>query len=177
MLECINKYNKAFIICQPINKYLKRKLFKFKLDNYKNTNNQIYSINNNVVIEKSKIRPFGKWYLKNINKNFNLENISYNCIFSVDKKDILNNSIDYYHNLINEMNYHHNHETGHYLERCWADLFKPKFTIQLKNNYYQHLGVSFHKYLIIVNIFCVLFKISFNKLFFYNFYTYILIIK
>jgi len=72
MLESINKYNKAFILCQPINNNnnFKRKLFKFKIDNYICSYKQNYSLNKISKMEKSRIRPFGKWYIKNINKKY-----------------------------------------------------------------------------------------------------------
>jgi hypothetical protein len=77
--------------------------------------------------------------------------MSYFSIFSVDKRDILNYPIDYYHNLINETNYHDNPETGHYLERCWANLFNPKFTIIRKDNFLHHICSSIKQTYTILN--------------------------
>jgi len=144
MLELINKYNRAFIICQPINNIFKKTIYNFTIDDYKSTNKENYNLNKISKIEKSRIRPFGKWYEKYINNKFNIKfkYSSFNCIFSVDKRDILNYSKEFYNNLINEMNYHNNHETVHYLERSWATLFNTKYTIIDNSNFFQYFGYN-----------------------------------
>jgi len=58
--------------------------------------------------------------------------MSYYCVISVDKRDILKKSMEYYNNLINEMNYHNHRETGQYIERCWPSIFNTNFTIITK---------------------------------------------
>jgi hypothetical protein len=147
LLKSINKYNKAFFLCQPVDNMHKNNLFNFTMDKYTCTNKQNYNLNKMSEIEKSKIRPFGKWYKYHINNDFNINYLSYNCIFSVDKRDILNNSKQFYYNLMNEMNYHNNHETVHYLERSWATLFNIKYTIIKNDNFFQHLYMEYIKYI------------------------------
>jgi hypothetical protein len=134
-MELINKYNKAFLICQPVYNIFKKCIYNYTIDNYKTTYKENHDLNKIYKIEKSRIRPFGKWYEKYINNKFNINYIAYYGIFSVDKRDILSNSKEFYYNLINEINYHNNHETGHYLERSWATLFNPKYTIINNNNF------------------------------------------
>ena len=82
-----------------------------------------------------------KWQ-KNNKFDINFKYSSSHCIFSVDKRDILNNSKEFYYNLINEMNYHNNHETVHYLERSWVTLFNPKYTIIDNSNFLQYVGYN-----------------------------------
>jgi len=147
MLESIDKYHKAFLLCQPINNILKKMEYNFKINQYKCTNKQNYSLNNTIKIGKSKIRPFGKWYCKHINNKFNLDNLSFNCIISVDKRDILNHPKKFYHNLLNEVNSYSNPETGHYLERSWSNLFKLKFTIIKNDIFLQHLIIYIYQLL------------------------------
>ncbi len=75
-------------------------------------------------IKKSPERPFKNWFIKNFPDN-DIDIYSYNCIFAVDKKDIIKNDIQVYQNLIKYLNDHTNPEVGHYMERSWGALFKP----------------------------------------------------
>ncbi len=75
-------------------------------------------------IKKSPERPFKKWFIKNFPNN-DINIYSYNCIFAVDKKDIIKNNIQTYQNLIKYLDDHTNPEVGHFMERSWCAIFKP----------------------------------------------------
>ena len=80
----------------------------FLSDNYKN-NNQI---------------TFEDWFKKNINIDYpNPIYIYKNAIFAVKKELILKRALDYYNNLILEVNHHINSTEGHFFERSWYYIF------------------------------------------------------
>lgn len=102
-----------------------KELYNFSMeDKYKCTNaaNKQTCIDD---IQKSDIRPFGKWYEKNIGNNKN-DCIAYNSIFSVAKEDIRQFPVEYYKKLFEEVDKKENPETGHYFERSWLGVFNPK---------------------------------------------------
>ena len=43
----------------------------------------------------------------------------------MDKKDIIQHSIERYQLLLNTVNNHSNPEAGHYIERSWGAIFYP----------------------------------------------------
>jgi hypothetical protein len=80
----------------------------FLKNNYKN-NNCITFIN---------------WFKNNINITYpNPIKIYCNAIFSVKKENIINKPIEYYKNLILEVNHHINPTEGHFFERSWYYIF------------------------------------------------------
>ena len=77
-------------------------------DNYKN---------NNPVL-------FFDWFKENININYpNPINGYSNAIFAVKKELIINKPIEYYKELILEVNHHINSTEGHFFERSWYYIF------------------------------------------------------
>jgi hypothetical protein len=62
-----------------------------------------------------------KYYFNNII----IHNVSYCGIFSVDKRDILQHSVEYYKKLITQLSNSSNPEVGHYFERSWCAVFYP----------------------------------------------------
>lgn len=103
---------------------IKESFKDFILDNWKSTDKQNLLLNNELALQKSKIRPYGKWYtyfFGNIQAHW-----STMCgIFSIDKRDIIQHPIEYYQTLIQTVNTHSNPETGHYIERSWCAIFYP----------------------------------------------------
>jgi hypothetical protein len=103
---------------------IKNKFENFCLNNWKATNNQNFSKNNESILDLSVIRPFGKWYQHNFD-NIIVNYVCYWGIFSLDKRDIIQHPINRYINLINQLNTSSNPEVGHYIERSWAAIFHP----------------------------------------------------
>ena len=76
------------------------------------------------MLELSEIRPYRLWYTHYFEKKI----VKINCyggIFSIDKNDIIQNSVDFYNIFINQLNKSSNPEVGHYIERSWAAIFYP----------------------------------------------------
>ena len=94
----------------------------FVVDNYLSTNDENKKMNTDSKIQVSDIRPFGKWY-RTFFSDQKTDCISYNGIFAVSKTNVLNRPISFYESLLNEVNKHHNPETGHYIERSWVAIF------------------------------------------------------
>lgn len=68
---------------------------------------------------------FIDWFKKHINLEYpNPINIYTNGIFSVKKELILNRSLEYYKNLILQLNHHINPAEGHFFERSWYYIFQ-----------------------------------------------------
>ena len=129
LLYNIEENNNAIFLSNS-NENIKNKYYNFFLDKWMTTSKQNRDdINkNNLKLKKSSIRPFGKWFENKFG------NITVNChtnwgIFSIDKRDILQNSISWYMDLISEVSDHISPETGHFIERGWCAVFHPlKYT-------------------------------------------------
>jgi hypothetical protein len=79
-------------------------------------NNDIYKNNNKIV--------FIDWFIKNISIEYPEEIYIYsNGIFAINKNLILKKDIEYYKDLILEVNYHDNPIEGHFFERSWYYIF------------------------------------------------------
>ena len=76
------------------------------------------------ILEKSWIRPFGKWYDHHFS-GISINIINYLGIFSVSRDHIHNRSVSFYKELIKDFPNHSNAEVGHYLERAWPAVFHP----------------------------------------------------
>ena len=75
-------------------------------------------------LQLCRLRPYGKWYryfFGNIKVNY----YTYNGIFSIDKRDIIQHSKIKYETLLNTVSNSSNPEAGHYIERSWVAIFYP----------------------------------------------------
>jgi hypothetical protein len=99
--------------------------YEFTLDNYLSSHINNKEINQNATIQKSNIRPYGKWFEQTFIDGEKNEYVSYCGIFSISKNNILQKPKSYYEKLLNELNTHHNPEVGHYIERSWYAIFYP----------------------------------------------------
>jgi mannosyltransferase OCH1-like enzyme len=79
---------------------------------------------NSDVLDKCKIRPYGKWYTYFFG-NTPAHWYTFGGIFSIDKRDILQHDISRYELLIQTINKHPNPEAGHFMERSWGIIFYP----------------------------------------------------
>jgi hypothetical protein len=69
---------------------------------------------------------FRQWWDKYVKKTLpyiNRYKFSHGAIFSVSKRKIKENSIEYYEDLIRSVDQHKNPESGHYFERAWYYIF------------------------------------------------------
>lgn len=124
LMEEIEKNQKAVFLYDEKYNDLKTELYDFKLDNWIASNKDNQSKNPESVLEKSQIRPFGKWFESNFGK-IKIEYLSIQGIFSVAKEDIIQHPKIYYENLIRQLSNSSNPEAGHYFERAWEAVFYP----------------------------------------------------
>ena len=118
-----NNYNKAFFIgnyCNSIRNHFKN----FKINSHKCVCAENFSKNNETKLFLCKIRPYGRWY------DFFFKNkpghwFTFSGVFSIDKRDIIQNPIDKYIILRDIVCIHSNPEAGHYIERSWGTIFYP----------------------------------------------------
>jgi hypothetical protein len=122
-LELALKTKNSVIIGIYLNDVAKE-LYNFQLDEYVNSNEENKAINPEVLLEKSPIRPYGKWY-KHIFGDIKINIVDYYSILAISKQDILKYPRDYYINIISYIDKHSNPEAGHYIERSWAAIFHP----------------------------------------------------
>ena len=81
-----------------------------------------YVLENNY--KNNKPITFINWFKINIHKNYpNPISIYKNAIFAVKKENIINKSLEYYKNLLLEVNHHINPAEGHFFERSWYYIF------------------------------------------------------
>ena len=87
-----------------------------------NLQNGTYYLKDNY--KENKPITFIEWFKTNININYpNPIKIYMNAIFAVKKENITNKPIEYYKNLILEVNHHINSTEGHFFERSWYYIF------------------------------------------------------
>ncbi len=104
---------------QPIYK----KFYDFTLDTYEGTTAENLK-NNSKNLVLSTTRPFGRWIEHNNICQHTTAYIHFG-IFSVHKNDIRRNPLEYYKQLMTQLEVSSNPEVGHYFERSWAAIFSP----------------------------------------------------
>ena len=114
---------------------IKNYFYNFKCDNYKTTDKNNYILNNESKTEKSKIRPFGKWYEHHFN-NINVHFYTWWGIFAISKEIIHQHPKEYYEKFLNELCNSSNPEVGHYIERSWFAIFHPMTNCKFINHKY-----------------------------------------
>ena len=123
-----NNDNKKAVFIGEYNKNIKNSFYNFKLDEWKSSNPQNFTINDESLLKLSKIRPFGKWYQYYFN-NLLINYFSYWGIFSIDKRDIIQHPVQKYVIFLKQLESSSNPEVGHYIERSWGAIFHPiRFT-------------------------------------------------
>lgn len=124
LLHLIKKYNRAIFLPNGHFNNVKEDLYNFTLDHWVSSDISNKSLNPESNLELSKIRPFGKWFEYYFN-DIQIHHVTYQGIFSVDKKDVLQHSKEYYEHLIKQLSNTSNPEVGHYFERAWCAVFYP----------------------------------------------------
>jgi len=102
---------------------IKDHLYNFQIDSYRGLSKQNQILHKGSELIPCKSRPFGKWF-ENVFGNIKVEYWSYNSIFSIDKRDILSKSTEYYKEFYMLFT-NTNMELVHYVERCWNGVFYP----------------------------------------------------
>jgi len=108
----------------PFVKDVYRDTYDFTLDTWDSTHPKNKDGKEAETLEKSRIRPFGKWYDHHFS-GISIDIINYLGIFSVSRDHIHNRSMSFYKELIKDFPNHPNAEVGHYLERAWPAVFHP----------------------------------------------------
>jgi len=92
-------------------------------ENWNVNDGKTYYLNENY--KNNEKISFGEWFKRHINSEYPTPLLLYwNAIFAVQKKLILKHSLDYYKNLILEVNHHINPTEGHFFERSWFYIFQ-----------------------------------------------------
>lgn len=112
----------------------------FKLDEY--CSSYKTNIDHDQLFILADIRPFGKWFISHFGE-MKVNYHAYYGIFAVHKRHILQHPIDYYKNLIKELEVSSNLEVGHYFERAWGAIFGPLDNIN-STKYLSNIPYSFY---------------------------------
>jgi hypothetical protein len=97
----------------------------FTLDEWKATNSKNLQENPESYLQKSPIRPYGKWYDENFDKDIRVTVFTFYGIIAIAKEHIIQHPKARYQKLIKYVNSHSNPEAGHYMERSWGVMFYP----------------------------------------------------
>jgi hypothetical protein len=124
MIEMVEKTNDT-VLSSVYDPLILKKQYNFTLDDYLSSHNKNKEINQNGAIQKSAIRPYGKWFEKTFIDGEQNIFVSFCGIISISKKNILQKPKSYYEKLMTELETHNNPEVGHYLERSWYAVFYP----------------------------------------------------
>jgi Protein of unknown function (DUF3431) len=123
IFDNVAKYKTTVMIGQK-NYDIKNALYGFSLNNYVTSDPRNKQANGESTLIPAQIRPFGKWY-ENKFGSLNTQYILYTGIFAVAKEDILQHSVSYYQEFLDELSVGSNPEVGHYVERSWQAIFNP----------------------------------------------------
>ena len=107
-----------------------KELKTFQLDSWQCSSPDNSEKNKESLLTKCKIRPYGNWF-RYFFGDIRVHHLCYWGIFSIDKRDILQNpaNISRYRIFLHNLSLSSNPELGHYIERSWCALFYPmRFT-------------------------------------------------
>jgi hypothetical protein len=107
---------------------LKPNFYDFQLDEWMASDIKNQTLNREKILKRAKIRPFGKWFEHHFSKKQKLYNVWYTGVILTTRERIHQNSLDFYRELIKDLETHSNPEAGHYMERAWFTLFCDKPT-------------------------------------------------
>ena len=131
LLKFISETKSAiFIACHSKN--IRNEFATFTLSEYACGCSENIAINPSTPCFPALIRPYSSWFDHHFG-NILVKSYNVNGIFSVDRRDILQNNKDWYIKFLYGLSRHHNPEAGHFTERSWAAIFYPlKNTIIMK---------------------------------------------
>jgi len=123
-----NNCNSAVFVARHLQNGVLDEFKHFQIENWKCTEQQNLSKNNETSLHLSTVRPMGKWFLYNFG-NILVPYSNYYGIFSIDKRDIIKHRKFRYEKLVKQLEVGSNPEVGHYTERSWGAIFFPlKYT-------------------------------------------------
>lgn len=117
IISYLQNQNESIVMGIRDDKYIEDELKTFSIDEYEVTNAENRKENSSTKLEPAWIRPFGKW----LKVHFPGEKLTCSTqkgVFSAAKGDIQKRSIDFYKDLIQEVETQ-NPEEVHYIERTW----------------------------------------------------------
>ena len=118
---------------------VKQEFRHFTLNTYRLTDPQNFQKNSEVALKPCVLRPFSKWYSYFFN-NFHATQYTYGGVFSADRRDIHNCTLEKYVHILETVSTHSNPEAGHYIERCWGTMFHPlKYTKFVEDSMYSKI--------------------------------------
>jgi hypothetical protein len=121
--KIIKSINKNAISTFPVDhhKNVKSYFYNFIIDEYGSTHIQNNNSNPENRLTPAPIRPFGKWYEANFDKD--VYYMGHAGIFAISNTHILQYKKEYYENLLKQLEVSSNPEVGHYFERAWVAVF------------------------------------------------------
>jgi hypothetical protein len=97
--------------------------YGFYLDKWIASNNKNKQENSEENLQKSEIRPYGKWYETFFGNIPDSYYFTLGEVIGVDKEHILSRPKEEYEIFEEQLNQHSNPEVGHYFERSWGTIF------------------------------------------------------
>jgi hypothetical protein len=122
IIDNVKEYNTSVFFSSFYNN-VQKELYNFTMDYYCSTNLENSALNDKCILNKSDIRPFGKWYEKMFG-NIKITHVNYRGILAVHKKHITQKPDTFYKTLLSEFK-KPNDEVAHYFERSWEAIFYP----------------------------------------------------
>ena len=120
----VERKNTTVFSCWKNENFVKEN-YNFQIDEYLSTHKDNQSVNKDAHIQVSNIRPFGNWFESIFTNNEKNSCVSFNSIIAVSRNTILQKPKSYYEKMMDQVDEHHNPETGHYIERSWYAVFYP----------------------------------------------------
>ena len=118
---------------------VKQQFRNFFLNNYAASDPQNFQKNSESALKLCVLRPFSKWYSYFFD-DLCATQYTYGGVFSADRRDIQNCSLEKYTQIMETVSTHSNPEAGHYIERCWGVMFHPlKYTKFVETSIYSKI--------------------------------------
>jgi len=102
---------------------MKAGLYNFMLDEWQASDTDNQKLNREKKLEKSPIRPFGRWFEHHFSDKQKIHGVWYGGVFASTRDRIRRHPLELYQRLIRDVETHSNPEAGHYVERSWFSLF------------------------------------------------------
>ncbi len=119
---------------------VKQQFRHFSLNNYAASDPQNFQKNGETALKLCVLRPFSKWY-SYFFENLRATQYTFGGVFSADRRDIHNCSLEKYIQVMETVSTHSNPEAGHYIERCWGTMFHPlKYTKFVEDSMYSKIS-------------------------------------
>ena len=125
LLRYVNTTNDTVLLGKVYDTNIKDYLYNFVMEKYQMRNIDNNKMNNLNDTMLSSIRPFGLWYHLFFDE-IDTRIVCYYGILAVSRDDILSRPKSFYEEILNHLSVGDNLEAGHYVERSWGAIFRPK---------------------------------------------------